>query len=131
MRSADAVIGIYGMGLTQHRNGVENVQMLVNLLLLRGNIGKPGAGHLSGARPFERAGPAHGRHHRKARAGADRQAEGAVRVRAAARERPQHRRGLRGNPEGRGAARFSGSAAISCAPCPIAAAWSRPGASCG
>ena len=41
---AQAVIGIYGMGLTQHRNGVQNVQMLVNLLLLRGNIGKPGAG---------------------------------------------------------------------------------------
>ncbi len=38
------VIGIYGMGLTQHRLGVETVQMLVNLLLLRGNIGKPGAG---------------------------------------------------------------------------------------
>jgi molybdopterin-dependent oxidoreductase alpha subunit len=37
-------LGIYGMGVTQHRNGVENVQMLVNLLLLRGNIGKPGAG---------------------------------------------------------------------------------------
>jgi molybdopterin-dependent oxidoreductase alpha subunit len=41
---AHAVIGIYGMGLTQHRAGVETVQMLVNLLLLRGNIGKPGAG---------------------------------------------------------------------------------------
>jgi molybdopterin-dependent oxidoreductase alpha subunit len=41
---ANAVIGIYGMGLTQHRTGVENVQMVVNLLLLRGNIGKPGAG---------------------------------------------------------------------------------------
>jgi len=38
------VIGIYGMGLTQHRNGVENVQMLVNFLLMRGNIGKRGAG---------------------------------------------------------------------------------------
>jgi molybdopterin-dependent oxidoreductase alpha subunit len=37
-------MGIYGMGLTQHKAGVENVQMLVNLLLLRGNIGKPGAG---------------------------------------------------------------------------------------
>ncbi|MDB6143067.1 MAG: CbbBc protein [Pseudomonas sp.] len=35
---------IYGMGLTQHRHGVENVQMVVNLLLMRGNIGKPGAG---------------------------------------------------------------------------------------
>jgi molybdopterin-dependent oxidoreductase alpha subunit len=41
---SNAVIGVYGMGLTQHRNGVENVQMLSNLLLLRGNIGKPGAG---------------------------------------------------------------------------------------
>ncbi|MFC7554451.1 FdhF/YdeP family oxidoreductase [Pseudoroseomonas wenyumeiae] len=39
-----AVMAIYGMGLTQHRRGVENVQMLVNLLLLRGNIGKEGAG---------------------------------------------------------------------------------------
>ena len=39
-----AAMAIYGMGLTQHRAGVETVQMLVNLLLLRGNIGKPGAG---------------------------------------------------------------------------------------
>ncbi len=43
MRSA-ACMAVYGMGLTQHRNGVQNVQMVVNLLLLRGNIGKPGAG---------------------------------------------------------------------------------------
>ena len=42
--NARAVIGIYGMGLTQHRKGVQNVQMLCNLLLLKGNIGKPGAG---------------------------------------------------------------------------------------
>lgn len=41
---AKAAMGIYGMGLTQHKAGVENVQMLVNLLLLRGNIGRPGAG---------------------------------------------------------------------------------------
>lgn len=41
---AGRVIGVYGMGLTQHRHGVQNVQMLSNLLLLRGNIGKPGAG---------------------------------------------------------------------------------------
>jgi len=39
-----AVMAVYGMGLTQHRNGVQNVAMVVNLLLLRGNIGKPGAG---------------------------------------------------------------------------------------
>ena len=41
---AERVIGIFGMGLTQHRHGVQNVQMLSNFLLLRGNIGKPGAG---------------------------------------------------------------------------------------
>ena len=41
---ADRVIGVYGMGLTQHREGVLNVQMLSNLLLMRGNVGKPGAG---------------------------------------------------------------------------------------
>ncbi|WGF90452.1 FdhF/YdeP family oxidoreductase [Marinivivus vitaminiproducens] len=41
---AERVIGIYGMGLTQHKKGVQNVQMVVNLLLLRGNIGRPGAG---------------------------------------------------------------------------------------
>ncbi len=41
---ARAVIAVYGMGLTQHRNGVENVQMVSNLLLLRGNIGRRGAG---------------------------------------------------------------------------------------
>jgi len=41
---ADAVIVVYGMGITQHVKGVKTVQMLANLLLLRGNIGKPGAG---------------------------------------------------------------------------------------
>ena len=41
---AKAVILVYGMGLTQHRFGVQNVHMACNLLLLRGNIGKPGAG---------------------------------------------------------------------------------------
>lgn len=38
------VIGIYGMGLTQHVRGWLNLAMLVNLLLLRGNIGREGAG---------------------------------------------------------------------------------------
>jgi molybdopterin-dependent oxidoreductase alpha subunit len=42
--SANNAIGIYGMGLTQHVNGWLNLGMLVNLLLLRGNIGRPGAG---------------------------------------------------------------------------------------
>jgi formate dehydrogenase major subunit len=41
---ARAVIVVYGMGITQHRHGTANVQQIVNLLLLRGNFGKPGAG---------------------------------------------------------------------------------------
>ncbi len=41
---ARAVIVVYGMGITQHRLGTANVQQTVNLLLLRGNFGKPGAG---------------------------------------------------------------------------------------
>ena len=41
---ARAVILCYGMGITQHRLGTANVQQMVNLLLLRGNFGKPGAG---------------------------------------------------------------------------------------
>ncbi|MEO7691428.1 MAG: FdhF/YdeP family oxidoreductase [Sphingomonas sp.] len=39
-------IGVYGMGLTQHVHGFENVGMLVNLLLLKGNIGRDGTGIL-------------------------------------------------------------------------------------
>ncbi len=42
--AAERVIGVYGMGLTQHAHGTLNIAMLVNLLLMRGNIGRPGAG---------------------------------------------------------------------------------------
>lgn len=41
---ADAVIGVYGMGLTQHVLGEYNIHMFANFMLLRGNVGKPGAG---------------------------------------------------------------------------------------
>ncbi|HEV7716079.1 MAG TPA: FdhF/YdeP family oxidoreductase, partial [Steroidobacteraceae bacterium] len=41
---AKAVIICYGMGITQHVNGSQNVQQIANLLLMRGNIGRPGAG---------------------------------------------------------------------------------------
>ncbi|MAX01233.1 MAG: formate dehydrogenase [Sphingomonas sp.] len=41
---ARATIGIYGMGVTQHVHGSQTIGMLVNLMLLRGNIGKDGAG---------------------------------------------------------------------------------------
>lgn len=34
----------WAMGLTQHKNAVANIQEIVNLMLLRGQIGKPGAG---------------------------------------------------------------------------------------
>ncbi|EFZ7109902.1 acid resistance putative oxidoreductase YdeP [Shigella sonnei] len=42
--AADRTIICYGMGITQHEHGTQNVQQLVNLLLMKGNIGKPGAG---------------------------------------------------------------------------------------
>ena len=38
------IIACWAMGLTQHENGVANIQEVVNLLLLKGSIGKPGAG---------------------------------------------------------------------------------------
>lgn len=41
---ANAAIVCYGMGITQHRSGSANVQQIANLLLLRGNFGRPGAG---------------------------------------------------------------------------------------
>ena len=42
--TGDRVIATWGMGLTQHKHSVQTIQMLVNLMLLRGNIGKEGAG---------------------------------------------------------------------------------------
>ncbi|WP_138469333.1 FdhF/YdeP family oxidoreductase [Poseidonocella sp. HB161398] len=41
---SEATIVTYGMGMTQHATGTSNVQQMANLLLLRGNFGKPGAG---------------------------------------------------------------------------------------
>jgi molybdopterin-dependent oxidoreductase alpha subunit len=41
---ADSTIGIYGMGLTQHVHGFENIATYMNLLLMKGNIGRKGAG---------------------------------------------------------------------------------------
>ncbi|CAN5670125.1 FdhF/YdeP family oxidoreductase [soil metagenome] len=37
-------IACWAMGLTQHKNAVGNIQMVTNVLLLRGNIGRTGAG---------------------------------------------------------------------------------------
>ncbi|MBZ4420135.1 FdhF/YdeP family oxidoreductase [Myxococcus sp. RHSTA-1-4] len=41
---SERTIFCWAMGLTQHRNAVANIQEIVNLALLRGSIGKPGAG---------------------------------------------------------------------------------------
>ncbi|WDE96088.1 FdhF/YdeP family oxidoreductase [Lentisphaera profundi] len=41
---ADKVIACWAMGLTQHRHGVANIQEVINLLLLKGNMGREGAG---------------------------------------------------------------------------------------
>ena len=41
---AKATMATWCMGVTHHENSVATVQMIVNLLLLKGNVGKPGAG---------------------------------------------------------------------------------------
>ena len=42
--NSERTIFCWAMGLTQHKNAVANIQEIVNLLLMRGQIGKPGAG---------------------------------------------------------------------------------------
>ncbi|WP_411731253.1 FdhF/YdeP family oxidoreductase [Paeniglutamicibacter sp.] len=41
---ADRVIITWAMGLTQHTKAVDTIKEIMNVLLLRGNIGRPGAG---------------------------------------------------------------------------------------
>jgi molybdopterin-dependent oxidoreductase alpha subunit len=41
---SNATIVTYGMGITQHSKGTQNVQQITALRKLRGNYGKPGAG---------------------------------------------------------------------------------------
>jgi formate dehydrogenase major subunit len=43
MKSRSIVV-CWAMGLTQHKNSVATIREIVNFLLLRGNIGRPGAG---------------------------------------------------------------------------------------
>lgn len=43
-RTAKNVIMCWAMGITQHRHSVPTIQEIANLMLLRGNLGKPGAG---------------------------------------------------------------------------------------
>ena len=42
--AADRVVVCWAMGLTQHKKSVATIREVVNFLLLRGNIGRPGAG---------------------------------------------------------------------------------------
>jgi molybdopterin-dependent oxidoreductase alpha subunit len=42
--NARSIICCWAMGLTQHKNAVATIQEVINFLLLRGNIGRPGAG---------------------------------------------------------------------------------------
>ena len=42
--NSQRVIACWAMGLTQQKHAVSTIQSIVNLLLLRGNIGRPGAG---------------------------------------------------------------------------------------
>jgi molybdopterin-dependent oxidoreductase alpha subunit len=42
--NSERVIACWAMGITQHENAVGTVREIVNLLALRGNLGKPGAG---------------------------------------------------------------------------------------
>ncbi|PKW14849.1 FdhF/YdeP family oxidoreductase [Saccharopolyspora spinosa] len=42
--SSQRTVACWAMGLTQHKQGVATIREVVNLLLLRGMIGKPGAG---------------------------------------------------------------------------------------
>jgi molybdopterin-dependent oxidoreductase alpha subunit len=43
-RNAERVIMCWAMGITQHHHSVVTIQEIANLLLLRGNLGRPGAG---------------------------------------------------------------------------------------
>ncbi len=43
LRSERAIV-CWGMGITQHKRSVATIQMLVNLMLLGGHVGRPGAG---------------------------------------------------------------------------------------
>jgi molybdopterin-dependent oxidoreductase alpha subunit len=42
--AADKIVVCWAMGLTQHRHAVPTIREVVSFLLLRGNIGRPGAG---------------------------------------------------------------------------------------
>ena len=44
LKEKNKIIICWAMGVTQHKNAVDTIKEIVNLLLLKGSIGKPGAG---------------------------------------------------------------------------------------
>ncbi|MEO6638509.1 MAG: FdhF/YdeP family oxidoreductase [Ginsengibacter sp.] len=44
LKQKNKIIICWAMGITQHKNAVDTIKEFVNLLLLKGSIGKPGAG---------------------------------------------------------------------------------------
>ena len=44
--ASDKAVFAWGMGMTHHLHGVENIEYIANLALLRGMVGRPGAGLL-------------------------------------------------------------------------------------
>lgn len=44
LKNKNKIIACWAMGLTQHKNAVDTIKEIANLLLLKGSIGKPGAG---------------------------------------------------------------------------------------
>ena len=44
LRNRKKIIACWAMGLTQHKNAVDTIKEVVNVLLMKGSIGKPGAG---------------------------------------------------------------------------------------
>src|ERR1700744_1556742 len=44
LRNKSRIIVCWAMGITQHLNGVDTIKEITNLVLLKGSIGKPGAG---------------------------------------------------------------------------------------
>ena len=111
-----ATVHCWAMGITQHRNAVATIKEFVNVALLQGNIGRPGAGlcpvrghsNVQGDRTMgiweQAAGPLPGRAARR------------VRLRAAARGRPRHRRRDPGAARRQGASSSWGWAATSSPP---------------
>lgn len=44
LKGKNKIVACWAMGLTQHKNAVDTIKEIVNLLLLKGSIGKPGTG---------------------------------------------------------------------------------------